>query len=73
MTRFICILFGIMVCLIEMILRWCKWYGAAWLVSHFITSINPVDIGSILFIVETIISICVTLISMSKNKEQKSN
>lgn len=73
MTRFISILFDIMVCLIEMILRWCKWYGAAWLASHFITSINPVDIGSILFIVETIISICATLMSMSKNKEQKSN
>ena len=57
----------------RMILRWCKWYGAAWLASHFITSINPVDIGSILFIVETIISICATLMSMSKNKEQKSN
>lgn len=73
MTRFISILFVIVVCLIEMILRWCKWYGAAWLVSHFITLINPVDIGSILFIVETIISICATLMSMSKNKEQKSN
>lgn len=73
MTRFISILFVIVVCLIEMILRWCKWYGAAWLASHLITSINPVDIGSILFIVETIISICATLMSMSKNKEQKSN
>lgn len=73
MTRFISILFAIVVCLIDMILRWCKWYGAAWLASHFITSINPVDIGSILFIVETIISICATLMSMSKNKEQKSN
>ena len=73
MTRFISMLFVIVACLIEMILRWCKWYGAAWLASHFITSINPVDIGSILFIVETIISICATLMSMSKNKEQKSN
>ena len=69
MTRFISILFVIVVCLIGMIRRWCKWYGAAWLVSHFITLINPVDIGSILFIVETIISICATLMSMSKNKE----
>lgn len=73
MTRFISMLFVIVVCLIEMILRWCKWYGVAWLVSHFITLINPVNIGSILFIVETIISICATLMSMSKNKEQKSN
>lgn len=73
MVKFISMLFVIVVCLIEMILRWCKWYGAAWLASHFITSINPVDIGSILFIVETIISICATLMSMSKNKEQKSN
>ena len=73
MTRFMSILFDIMVCLIDMIIRWCKWYGAAWLASHFIASINPVDIGSILFIVETIISICATLMSMSKNKEQKSN
>ena len=73
MIKFISMLFDIVVCLIDMILRWCKWYGAAWLASHFITSMNPVDIGSILFIVETIISICATLMSMSKNKEQKSN
>lgn len=73
MAKVISMLFVIVVCLIEMILRWCKWYGAAWLVSHFIASINPVDIGSILFIVETIISICATLMSMSKNKEQKLN
>lgn len=55
--------------LLAIFLSWCKWYGAAWVASHFITSINPVDIGSILFIVETIINICVTLMSMANKKE----
>lgn len=59
--------------LLSIFLNWCKWFGFAWVLSHFITSINPVDIGSILFIVGTIIRICVTLMFSSKNKETKSS
>lgn len=69
MVKFISTLFTIVVYVIAIVLRWCKWYGAAWVASHFITSINPIDVGSILFIVETIISICITLMSMANKKE----
>lgn len=57
--------------LFALLLSWCKWFGFAWVLAHIWESIDPVQIGTILFIVFFIIQICAKILENLDKKEDK--
>lgn len=51
-------------------LDWCKWFGFAWVLSHFFT-IEPVQVGTIIFIVIKIIFLCAKGILYFNKKDKE--
>lgn len=51
-------------------LDWCKWFGFAWVLSHSF-SIEPVQVGTIIFIVFEIICLCAKGILYFNKKDKE--
>lgn len=51
-------------------LDWCKWFGFAWVLSHFFI-IEPVQVGTIIFIVIKIIFLCAKGILYFNKKDKE--
>lgn len=41
--------------LLAFFLSWCKWFGAAWVLSH-LWNFDPIKVGTVLFVIANVIA-----------------
>ena len=49
------ILVALVLILLAFFLSWCKWFGAAWVLSH-LWNFDPIKIGTVIFVVANVIA-----------------
>ena len=42
--------------LLAFFLSWCKWFGAAWVLSH-LWNFDPIKVGTVLFVIANVIAL----------------